>query len=51
MLLKYILDNLSVSAPEGSKALTNYTFGVFILSLASPCITSFYSLSFGNGLY
>jgi hypothetical protein len=42
MLLKYILDYLNVSAPQGSEALTNYAFCFFILSLASPCITSFY---------
>lgn len=44
MLLKYILGYFNVSAPEGSGALTNYIFpfGVFILSLDSPCITNFY---------
>ena len=35
MLLKYILEVLEIKVPEGSESITNYAFGVLILSLVA----------------
>ena len=35
MLLMYILNLLGIEVPEGSETITNYAFGVFIMSLVA----------------